>query len=155
MEATPATTELQASVGRLERQNRRLSAMTAIIGLALVLSFLVPRSTLSARRFTLYDGDNNQWAMWRVQDQQPALILQDSAGRWRALMRVEATSSEMLLSLATGAQGVMARALESGSSVALHDSQGRPRVLLTATDEGGRLVFFDESGNTIAAFPTP
>jgi hypothetical protein len=155
MEATPAAAEPHARIARLERHSRMLSAVTAILALALLLSAIVPNSSVSSRRFVLLDGEGHQWGMWRVQDEQPAIVLQDSAGLWRALMRIDANAAELGLSSSSGEPGVTLAATETGASVTLHDPEGRPRVLLTASDgEGGRLTLLDGAGNVIATLPS-
>ena len=143
---------LRESVGRLRRQNRWLAGLTALIGLALVLSIVSPVQTLRAARFHL-DDNGQQRGMWRTLDQEPALILQDRAGVWRAMMNVAIEGPTIRLNQGDGDSSVILSSAPEGALILLHDERGRPRIRLIVEGNEPRLDFLDEEGILVTSFP--
>ncbi len=145
--------KLRQSVARLERQNRFLAVFSAIVGVALVLSAVLPTSTVAARRFTLNDLRTRQRAIWALRDGDPTMILQDAAGRWRTIIEVGEGGPEIRLHHRSGEPGVTLSALGSESALVLHDRRGRPRARISVSNDGAALEFLDAQGRQVAIFP--
>jgi len=145
--------QLRADVQRLRRQNRWLGAFVALVGLCLVLSLALPISTSRARRFELADDGNRRRAMWREQDGEVALILQDNGGRWRGVLAVGADGPRLELNSALGRPLVSLRTPQSQALLTMHDVEGRPRVRIVVDSDGSRLVFLDEEGGVVDSYP--
>lgn len=146
---------LELEVARLRRNNRWLAALTALIGLGLLLSIVAPISTERSRRYSLLDDRGRQRGMWRVRDGASAMILQDSAGRWRAVTEIDAEGPSLQLNRPGGEPLIELGSRETVALVTLHDQQGRPRLRMSASEDGGELLFLDEDGQTIATFGEP
>lgn len=145
--------QLRGDIQCLRRHNRWLAAFIALIGLCLVLSLALPVSTARARRFQLADDGNRQRGMWREQDGQVALILQDSAGRWRGVFAVDAEGPRLDLNSSLGRPLISLRTPQSQPLLTLHDVEGRPRVRITVGSDGPHLDFLDEEGRATASYP--
>ena len=143
---------LRDSLSRLQSQNRWLTGATAVIGLAFVLNLVAPTQTVRAARFRLY-ADGQQRGMWRATDQDPALILQDRYGRWRARMSVSIDGPTIGLYQDNGDSGVILSSAPDAASILLHDAHGRPRIRLVVDAGDPRLDFLDEDGALVTSFP--
>ena len=147
--------ELRLGVARLQRQNRWLVLFSALIGLGLVISIVSPDRFTRSLRFELRDDRYRQRGMWRVRDGDPALVLQDSSGRWRASLAVDGDGPHLLLTSPRGEPSIALTTLRSEASFAMHDRQGRPRVRITVSDAGARMEFLDSNGRVISTLPEP
>jgi len=145
--------DLRRDVRRLQRQNRWLAAFSALVGLGLVLSLVMPISTTRSRRFELMDSRNRRQAMWRVRDGEAAMILQDSAGRWRVVLALDDDGPRLDLNSPLGRPVVSLSTPQSQALLTMHDIEGRPRVRIMVTSEGPRMDFLDEEGGATASYP--
>jgi hypothetical protein len=125
-----ADVSLDARVGRLERENRRLRAGTVavlavVVGLVCVAATKPAQKVVRAQRFEVVDAKGKVWATLDVRMGLPALRLLGSNGKPRA-------------ELAPYLGGLC-----------LFDNRGMARALLAVDDEDGSPVlnFFHKDGN--------
>lgn len=142
-----------AALMRLERRIGRLSVFCGLLGVSLLLSFLMPMSEVKARRFVLLDDAGQQRGMWRVRNQNAALILQDTSGIWRAVINVNDDHSELWLSRPGGTRGVRLHTTDGSSELDVSGERDEGHARAAASADGPRLVILDESGGTVASLP--
>jgi hypothetical protein len=131
---------LEESLERVQRQLRNLRLFTALLGVALVLSVVVPPRELRASRFVLVDQSGQQRGVFRVSDGVPALMLQDAAGSWRAMLSVDGDLSWLNLTRSTGESGLSLNAGKGTSSITVYGDGGKPEMELSTTPDGPRVT---------------
>ena len=131
---------LEESLGTVQRQVRRLRWLTVLLGAGLVLSVIVPPRELRASRFVLVDEAGRQRGILRVSDGVPALMLQDEAGLWRAMLSVDGDQSRLHLTRANGESGLALDAGKGTSSVTVYGNAATKAMELQTTGEGTRVV---------------
>ena len=141
------------SLRRLEKKVRRLGVFSALLGLTLFASFVMPTYELRARRFVLTDEAGQQRGMWRVRNRAPALILQDTNGRWAAVIRVDETGPVLQLTQPASSASVVARATDGSAEVRLVGSPGQPSVQLDSGPSGASVGVLTEEGEILASVP--
>lgn len=101
----------------LERRQRLLMVIVAVLGLVLVWRESAPREFVRARNFVLIDEEGMQRGIWRVRDTVPKLILQNTNGVWKAVLGVD----------------------DGGGTLELYGPGGDSSIRLTATQDTPRL----------------
>lgn len=126
----PTVETLVRRLSQMERENRRwkwlMTVTLAVIGAAIVVNNVVPRTVLEARKFVLRDADGKSRAeLGLTMDGSSVLVLNDEEG----------------------SPGVALSVLPDGPrSVSLADENGKTRSVLTARADGDSgLRLFDKN----------
>lgn len=159
----PAVRSLEDRIKSLESTQRRLVAVTMMLGvLAVALGawqFLPVNPTLEGERLILRDPQHRSRAeMLTTPDGTVMMRLNNTAGKARSIWELEPGGAVSLrLTDAAGFNRAEMRLLDSGDpSVELAGPDGRTRAWFGASDHGGPpgLVLRDARGAAIWAAPT-
>jgi hypothetical protein len=147
--------ELEARLGRLERQNRWLKrgglAALVIVGTALLLGnrFQANDKTLEVERLVVRDSFGRQRAAVNVtkgEDPAIALVLYDENERPRAGLGVNKDGPGLYFTDPNGKHRAVIAKNNDGIGLDLLDEEGRPRMDFRATDKGMGITMRDEGG---------
>lgn len=131
---------LEESLGAVQRQVRRLRWFTALLGVALLLSVVVPPREIRASRFVLIDQNGRQRGMFRVADDVPAVVLQDQSGIWRAVLSVDGDQSFLNLTRANGESGLAVGAGDGKSTITIYGDGAKAAIELGTTGNEPRVT---------------
>jgi hypothetical protein len=148
-------------IEKLERQNRRLFALTAALAMGLVLivawRLLPSEANMEARRFTLRGADGtNRGAFEIAVDGNPQVRLNDATGRARAMLLVRREGDIVLRMTGREGQDRMQLWVNSLGTPILQmaDASGRTRIGLGLSNAGNAsLTLRDPALREVAHLP--
>ena len=152
----------EARIGRLETRFRLLFISVLALPLAAVTGWTALRPNVAepvrAEAFELVDDAGQVWAVLRLADAGPELILYDSAGVARVSLGHSAEETGLFLRDASGDIRVgVAQFAHGGGGIAIHGPEARGAAVLYRSggeDGQGSLTFYATDGAVISRTPS-